>query len=102
MLAIGIGLLRRRPWSVRVGVVWAVVDIALTIVCSAYSTWEQIGVLGNQLGGMIVPSGITWAGGGCLFGCSVLVGCAFPAFFLIWFSRRTIKDEVATWVQAAS
>ncbi|HSW46695.1 MAG TPA: hypothetical protein VLM89_14125 [Phycisphaerae bacterium] len=98
LLAIGIGLLKRRPWSVTLARFWAPLSILLA-VCNFFVVHamqkQMFEAMADQ--GTPVPQGMA---GGIAAGsaaCGLMFGCAFPVFMLIWFARRKIKDEVAGW-----
>ncbi len=101
LLFVGIGLLKRRRWAVRLGVWWSILKVLFVVaqnVVGLSMQEAQMEALSEQMSnipgmssgfisamavmGMIV--GIAW-------------GWALPVFLLIWFSRAKIKEEVAGW-----
>jgi hypothetical protein len=103
LLALGIGLLKRRPWSAQWIRTWAVVEMLCSVVVLAVThiaQQPQFAAIANQPGMQQMPgflAGFTVA----FFVCGLLVGWALPVFVLIWFSRDKIKQEVATWQSPA-
>jgi hypothetical protein len=101
LLAGGVGLARRRPWSIKTLTTWALLKILLSVVSTILGwtiqqeMWEAM-----QTGNPALASGVRgWATGFALF--VLLVGlvwaCALPVFVLIWFARATIRAQVAEW-----
>jgi len=100
LLVVGIGLVRRRGWAIRLGKVWAIAQIVVTVLGTAGSHVIQRAILealrqsGGTAGGVPISSslaGTVW---------SILWGCALPVFMLIWFARQEIREEVAAWREA--
>ena len=97
LLIASVGLLRRRPWSARLARLWAVLDLILmvggTLVLYDFSKREFVASFAD--------SGLSMGTVEMLFAAiyffDLLVSFVFPVFVLIWFARRKIKDEVATW-----
>jgi len=106
LIAGGVGLLKRRLWSVRLCRTWAYIFL----VFSAISLVVQIGTMKTQFAAISRQQGsapgafegMMWFSIG--FGlCAGLVwSLALPIFLLIWFSRDKIKAEVATWNASGS
>ena len=97
LLIAGVGLLRRRPWSARFARLWAVLDLILMVV----GTLVLYDYYKRQFVVSIADSGLSMGTVGILYATltffGLLVSFVFPVFVLIWFARRKIKDEVATW-----
>ncbi len=104
LLIAGIGLVRRRRWSIKAGVVWAVLKI-LAVVPNAVLTYvtvnAQMEAVPKDPNMQQMPAGlfsmIGSFGGIAAALWALLWGWAYPVFILIWFSRRKIKDEVEGW-----
>ena len=105
LLMTGIGLLRRRRWSMRIGITWAVTRILWAVPASwvgyliAIETFETMEKAAADAG-QPMPAGINgmlhaFGVGGIVLGA--LFVSALPAFVLIWFSRSKIRNEVAQW-----
>lgn len=101
-LAGGIGLVRRRPWSIALVYGWAILrlPVALVGVLLGYRMQE---VMFQQ---MATPPGAPFAPNMAVFQViGALVGLAWgwglPIFFVIWLSRRRSRDEIATWRRAS-
>lgn len=97
----GIGLLTRRRWSARAMRIWGIGDLLLTIVGLVF-TLVAIPAYQQQMQQQN-PS-MSQVPGGAFLGIMLVSMCfggvislAAPVFALIWFSRRKIRDEVATW-----
>jgi len=88
LLAVGIGLLKRRAWSVRLGKVWAVVNIIAVIVNIIVAPRMATAQSGNQAEAVGASVGMF---------CGAIFSLAFPVFLLIWLFRARIKQEVASW-----
>ena len=111
LLAIGIGLLSCRPWSVRLVRMWAPTRILLAIIeavvqyCVAEETMKAAAAEFARKAASIPPNVAAGATIGAKIGAQIgLVfglawGLAFPIFMLIWLSRRTVRSEIATWAQ---
>ena len=101
LLIVGVGLLRRRPWSARFARLWAVLDLILMVV----GTLVLYDYYKRQFVVSIADSGLSMGTVEMLFAAiyffDLLVSFVFPVFVLIWFARRKIKDEVATWQSPA-
>ena len=100
LLALGIGLIKRRPWSAQWFRTWAVVEIlgsAVGTVIGYFAQQPQFAAMANQPGmGKMPPE---FFHGMAIFsvGCGLLLAWVLPVFVLVWFSRDKIKQEVATW-----
>ena len=107
LLIPGIALLQRRRWSVRWLRIWSVVAIVLAVVGSVIEARFQQENMTRMMTATSMPAG---AGPGPAFFKITVIGgavfnavlrCVFPVFLLIWFARRKIRDEVATWQSSA-
>ena len=100
LLAIGIGLVKRRPWSPTWAIRWSIVYVLFSFVSTIMSysiQMEQFEAMANQ-GGNAAAAMQGMRVGGMIGTCFGLAWAwALPVFFLIWFSRAKIKAEVATW-----
>ncbi len=106
----GIGLLRRRPWSIRLGYCWAVLKITFVLVNSIVGYFIQRDIqqamfqeFANQ-GTPMPPIGPGFFEIMGAFGIVVGIvwGWALPVFLIVWFSRSKIRAEVADWSVAAA
>ena len=99
----GIRLLSRKPGCRTILMAWACCKIVLSIVMVMLNYdlgLEQLRTAPAQQG---MPPGFLETMESLypfLIGLSVLWSAALPVFLLIWFSRRSIKEEVATWSTA--
>jgi hypothetical protein len=101
LLVGGIGLAKRRPWSLATCRVWSVLKIVLVVANSAIAyrlVQTQFAAMGQ--GGLVaMPMG---AGFGKTMAIIAVVmgpawGWAFPVFLLIWLGRGKIKAETSGW-----
>jgi len=96
----GIGLLQRRPSGRRRLLWWAPLKM-LAAVAGLFVGWamqqESLQVMQQQGGpaalGAKMAQSFTVVG----LVLALLWGCALPVFMLIWFTRPTIRAEVANW-----
>ena len=101
----GIGLMRRRPWSRTVLVVWsitrAVFAVPAVIVGYFMSTaqFEAMEEAAESSGGAMPMGLFTLMRGLGLAGAvfALLWAWTLPAFLVCWLSRDVIKKEVALW-----
>jgi len=99
LLAVGVGLVQRRCWSVRAARLWAWVRIlivaALSVLTYSMSRDQMTAMaeeprspmpawLAEVMPAISVASVIAW-------------GWAFPVFLLIWLARRRIRSEASQW-----
>lgn len=96
----GVKLISRRILGVRLLKTWAVIDVITTVgglVFAATGISQMIQDMRQTTGPAPMPPGVleTMVLGGMCVG--LVFGIAPPIFALVWFARRTIKDEVATW-----
>jgi len=101
LLVAGIGIVRRQAWSCGLVKTWACLKIVLVLftgVMQGVIQKESFAVIQQQpmLGGPVSQT--------CLVGVfigaaavTLLWGWALPVFMLIWFRRRTIQEETASW-----
>ena len=101
LLAGGIGLLKRRRWSVRITRIWAFVRLLLVIanaVLTYQMTKAQFEVMSQQQpGAAAMPAGFGGVVGTISVAFGVIWGWAFPVFVLIWLARGKIKAETSAW-----
>ncbi len=102
LLAGGIGLVRRRGGAIGLLKAWAVIKILWVIVgtfLGLHASPELMEGVQKQMGSSPAPGmeAIMWAS--VVFGivAGILWVCALPVFVLIWFGRRKIRNEVASW-----
>lgn len=99
LLVSGIGMLKRVRWGVTAAQWWAIlkmVFVVVNIIPAYMMQQEQFEAISRQ--------GVPAMGGGLFAVVSVFSivfglvwGWALPVFFLIWFTRPTIKGETAGW-----
>ena len=98
LMAVGVGLMKRRPWSVRLGRFWAVANIVVVLfsVLVAYGNQKsQMEAMSD--GGPPMPTGFMEGVAIGSVSCGLIFGWALPVFLLVWFARQKIKDHVAAW-----
>ena len=104
LLAIGIGLVQRRAWSVRAVRPWAIVAIAICVIgaVAEYQLQQRNLAIIENNPGMQMPFSQGMFAGFALVSTFFYLALrlALPVFLLIWFGRRAIKDEVAGWRDA--
>lgn len=101
LLIAGIGLTRRRPWARSHTVGWSLAKVLLSFismvagVAFAGATVDQINSQLSRGGTPPFTVSIAWM---FIFIVIALVwALLWPVFLLIWFSRGSVKDEVAAW-----
>ena len=109
LLIAGIGLLRRRNWSAKAHIGWAIARLVFAIPHSGLSyvmnrdMWAAMEKAAAESGDP-VPAGLAalMASAG-IIGVIITfaIAATWPVFILIWFSRAKIKDEVAMWAAEA-
>jgi len=104
LLAGGVGLVRRRHWSRAALICWALLKIILAVANGLVVWAVQQHALQEQsrmLGPGFAPGGpgATTVEAVAVLGMAltILWGWALPVFLLIWFSRRSIKAQMAQW-----
>ena len=103
LLVAGIGVLRRRRWSRRAILAWAIARMAEAVPAAvlAYLIAQgQLGAMMDSPQAAAVPGGIAVfiRGAGLLgFGWTLALAWAMPVFVLVWFTRRRVREEVAAW-----
>lgn len=101
LLIAGIGLSRRRPWGRSHTVGWSVAKILLAFISTilgvvfAGSTVDQINSQLSQ--GGTAPFTVSTAWMFIFIAIGLVWALLWPVFLLIWFSRGSVKDEVAAW-----
>ncbi len=84
-------LLRRQASGARLCALWSWIMIPWTIIATVITLVFQLnapvpsGGPGQQIGAAIASV------------IGVVIGLVFPVFLVIWFSRPTIKSQVAQW-----
>lgn len=105
LLVGGILLLKRKPKAPLILQIWAV----LKMLCGGYFSFQQMSLTRLQMDITMGTNGMGSAKeaemvqkitdyamtGGFIFGLLWL--CALPIFFLIWFNRSAVKEEIAKW-----
>ncbi len=101
LLIAGIGMLRRRPWSVSANRWWAVLKMLLVVGQVAFAILIQDEVVAeitrNDPNAAAMGAGFVSVAVGIGFAFVLLWGWAYPVFLLIWLSRRGVKAETASW-----
>ncbi len=96
----GIGLVRRRPWSIRGLLAWAALKVIAEIasVCLDYVMHAKViqAIAQDLVESENVPAMfLVWSTKAVIFG--LVIYCALPVFVLIWLARGEIREEVAAW-----
>ena len=100
MLACGIGLVRRRTWSVKGLVGWAGLKVIIEAAFMVLNYLMYVKVSRAIQQGLMETEGVppvfrTWSVNGIVL--SMAISCGLAAFVLIWFARREIREEIAGW-----
>ena len=100
LLVGGAGLAARRAWARPVCFTWAGLKMAFAVVQAAigYEIQQQtFTAMKNDPSMAAVPMGLTEGAAlaGVVLGC--LWGWALPVFTVVWFTRPTIKAQIAEW-----
>lgn len=98
----GIGLCQRRAWSVRLLWAWSVLNLGTSVLAAvgAYILCRQMmdQMVAHRRDLMLSVSTADAASVSRTVAAAVLVvGWSSPVFLLIWFARRSIREEVAGW-----
>lgn len=94
LVAVSVGLVRRRRWSITLGSWWAVLEIGLAVIMSVIGLYGMMRFMeqGQNVGvGMMAAWGII----GMVMGLAFWL--ALPVFMLIWFSRAKVREEYGRW-----
>lgn len=102
LITAGVGLLKRSAWAATLCMVWAITKLIFELACfvpamqlqseqMAASLEDSSGQVPAGFEGMMQAFAI---GSMCLTYVFIL---ALPAFFIIWFLRRPVREEVARW-----
>lgn len=101
LLIAGIGILKRRRWSVRTCAGWAILKMLVIVpqaVAGAMMQQAQMEKFSQQAGNaMPGGTGIFAAIHVFTIGATIAWGWALPVFLLIWFSRAKVKQETVQW-----
>jgi hypothetical protein len=95
----GIMLVKRRASGIRVIVAWAVLEIVAVVFSESVQylmTQDKMTAIGNMGGGAGSASPTIYPL--MTAGSTLIFGWAFPVFCLVWFSRKKVREHVATWV----
>ncbi len=98
----GIGIIRRRPSGIRRAKAWAWLRMVFAVAEAVFGYGIQVEAfeaMRHQDPGTfstLPPMFGPWV---AVFtsGLTVIWGCALPLFLLIWFKRKRISEDVATW-----
>lgn len=102
LLAAGIGLLRRAPWSPRLALLWAVLKALYVPVVAVITVKLQREIMAAVLKSTpsAPPPGMTsmmqFMGAAGIF-VSIVWGEALPIFLLIWLNLGRSRREIAHW-----
>ncbi len=106
LLIAGIGMVRRRPWSVSASRWWAVLKMLFVVVQTALGAVMQKEMIEemtkNDPNVAAMGTGFMSAMFIVGYALGLLWGWAYPIFLLIWLSRGKVKEEVASWPQDAT
>jgi hypothetical protein len=98
LLIAGIGIAKRLAWGPRAARVWAVLKMIVVVMGTVISWQTQQGAIEamkqNAAGAPMLNPQILLSLGMC---GGLLWGCALPVFMLIWFTRRSVKEEISRW-----
>ncbi len=100
LLVCGIGLCRRRRWAPRATLTWAAIKIVSVVFVSVVASLieqDQVAVMQQRTD---VPSqafAVMRVTVGLSLFFALAWGWALPVFFLIWFTRAGVKQEVVRW-----
>lgn len=102
LLASGIGMVMRRPWSIPAARLWAWAKIASTIVTAVLTVLmqrEQFAAMTQQMQGQGPGTPAGFFTGILVFTAAFTIawGWALPIFVLIWLRRQSSRREIATW-----
>lgn len=106
LIILGVGLLKRRHWTVGICPYWSIVKI-LVVISEATLQYkmnvDQMQTISQQTPGMPgINPGVSSAIGIFSFVVTLLWGCTLPVFLLIWFKRSKIRTETAAWAERRS
>ena len=104
----GIGLVRQRPWAARAIVIWAILKmlhaapaamVTYLTQMASFRAMREAAETSPGGPGQVPPGffAILEAAGIGGMVASLLWYWALPAFMLIWFSRRKIRDDMIAW-----
>lgn len=100
----GIGLLKKRPAAAGKIKAWAKVKIAFVLLMVGVQALIQTDVFSATQtqtgGGFSMPEGFVLVMVGLTVIFMLLWGLALPVFMLIWFGRKSIKNDVEKWEPA--
>ena len=97
----GLGLLRRRTWSIRFGYCWAVLKMMFVLfdsILGYFIQQEMFQAMANQ--GTPIPMfgpGFFKATGALGVVLGIAWGWALPVFMIVWFCRAKIRADIAAW-----
>ena len=98
-----IALLRRRAWSRNALRGWSVAELVLLVLQLAmliYSTREVAEIM--QQRGLAQEIDALWMENIVYICILIPLSAAWPVFLLIWFTRAKIRQQAASWDEAAS
>ena len=94
LLLVGaINVVRRRTKGVGLCKTWAWINMPWAVISLMVGLYFQMRVPQSGAG-----QSFSLAFGGCM---TLVFGIGIPIFFLAWFSRQKIKDEIASWSDEA-
>ncbi len=100
LLVSGIGMVRRRRWSVGVAKAWASIKIVvgLAMVAIGWIVKDRIAaaVASGNIQAETVPQDLMRVSAGGMTSQAVML-VALPVFVLIWLSLRSTKEEAVYW-----
>ncbi len=101
LVAVGIGLLKRRAWAPAWAIRYAVLDIVLSLgegVLGALAQVAQMEAMQAADPTAFAPIGgwTTLIAYGSV-GLGVLLSMVWPVFLVVWFTRRRVREHVSTW-----
>lgn len=101
LTVIGVGLLRRRPWTLRVGRYWARAKIGAVAVTHALAVMAMQGrlieIATSEHGVDDFVSALAAGPVGVAAAVSIAVSLVLPTSMLAWFRRKSIQAEMNAW-----
>ncbi len=97
----GVGMVRRRRWSIGATKAWSILKIVIGIAVAGVAAMVQAEAMRNDLnasGGAGSPfAGMASAMAVVTFVLSAAWSAALPVFLLLWLKRSAVKLEIAGW-----
>ncbi|MCH8824707.1 MAG: hypothetical protein IH984_14505 [Planctomycetes bacterium] len=111
LLAAGIGMVLRKLWSRKTVLIWSGTKMAFVVANSILNYMvqkaqfeemqEMLASDPNAAAAMSFFGQLMMWMGMLMIVIMIIWGCALPVFTLIWFSRKKVRIEVASWGEAS-